>query len=171
MELVFISGTYMNHTQASLCDPCPPRYYCVNKDRADPCPTGKYCIGKAFISDHVLMGINFAKVLDSKIFSRKTFTCTCISKKGLWNSISKLHVSLLFQETLALTTRCVQLVPTTRQSSWCPSRSVSSVMEGTTAMSRDCPTWPPSVPRGTIVRAGSTQRPPATTTQDLGVRW
>lgn len=59
----------MNHPQASLCDPCPPRYYCVNKDRADPCPTGKYCIGKALISDLVLMGINFANVL--KIFLQK----------------------------------------------------------------------------------------------------
>lgn len=46
MKIVFfLPGTYMNHTQASLCDSCPPRYYCVNKDRADPCPVGKYCIG------------------------------------------------------------------------------------------------------------------------------
>ena len=35
----------MNHTMASLCDVCPPRYYCVNKDRADPCPSGRYCPG------------------------------------------------------------------------------------------------------------------------------
>lgn len=43
---VFVcAGTYMNHTQASACDACPPRYYCVNKDRADPCPRGRYCPG------------------------------------------------------------------------------------------------------------------------------
>lgn len=35
----------MNHTMAALCDTCPPRYYCVNKDRADPCPEGHYCPG------------------------------------------------------------------------------------------------------------------------------
>lgn len=35
----------MNHTHASECDPCPPRYYCVNKDRVDPCPLGHYCEG------------------------------------------------------------------------------------------------------------------------------
>lgn len=35
----------MNHTQASVCEPCPPRYYCVNKVRADPCPVGRYCPG------------------------------------------------------------------------------------------------------------------------------
>ena len=35
----------MNHTQASVCDGCPARYYCVNKDRADPCPVGRYCPG------------------------------------------------------------------------------------------------------------------------------
>ena len=38
-------GYYMNHTLASECDVCPPRYYCVNKDRADPCPRGKFCPG------------------------------------------------------------------------------------------------------------------------------
>ncbi|RUS80924.1 hypothetical protein EGW08_011305, partial [Elysia chlorotica] len=38
-------GTYMNHTQASTCEPCPARYYCVNKDRVDPCPLGRYCQG------------------------------------------------------------------------------------------------------------------------------
>ena len=43
--LSFLSGTYMNHTQAGACDPCPPRYYCVNKDRADPCPQGRVCEG------------------------------------------------------------------------------------------------------------------------------
>ena len=41
--LFFILGTYMNHTQASSCDDCPPRYYCVNKDVPDPCPKGRYC--------------------------------------------------------------------------------------------------------------------------------
>lgn len=35
----------MNHTMASACDICPPRYYCVNKDRPDPCPQGRYCEG------------------------------------------------------------------------------------------------------------------------------
>ena len=35
----------MNHTMAALCDVCPPRYYCVNKDHADPCPRGRYCTG------------------------------------------------------------------------------------------------------------------------------
>lgn len=35
----------MNHTQASACDPCPPRYYCVNKNKADPCPQGRACPG------------------------------------------------------------------------------------------------------------------------------
>lgn len=35
----------MNHTQASACDPCPARYYCVNKDRVDPCPKGRFCPG------------------------------------------------------------------------------------------------------------------------------
>ena len=35
----------MNHTQAALCDVCPPRYYCVNKNRVDPCPKGAYCVG------------------------------------------------------------------------------------------------------------------------------
>ena len=43
--LLYLSGTYMNHTQAGACDACPPRYYCVNKDRADPCPQGRYCSG------------------------------------------------------------------------------------------------------------------------------
>ena len=40
-----ISGWYMNHTLASACDICPPRYYCINGDRADPCPAGSYCPG------------------------------------------------------------------------------------------------------------------------------
>jgi len=31
--------------QASVCDACPPRYYCVNHDRVDPCPKGRYCPG------------------------------------------------------------------------------------------------------------------------------
>ena len=35
----------MNHTMAAVCDVCPPRYYCVNKDRADRCPAGSYCPG------------------------------------------------------------------------------------------------------------------------------
>ena len=35
----------MNHTLASACDICPPRYYCINGDRADPCPAGSYCPG------------------------------------------------------------------------------------------------------------------------------
>ena len=35
----------MNHTMAAVCDVCPPRYYCVNKDRADERPPGKYCPG------------------------------------------------------------------------------------------------------------------------------
>lgn len=42
---LFNSGTYMNHTLAGSCDLCPPRYYCVNKDRADPCPQGRVCEG------------------------------------------------------------------------------------------------------------------------------
>ena len=33
----------MNHTQADACDPCPARYYCVNKAYPDPCPLGHYC--------------------------------------------------------------------------------------------------------------------------------
>lgn len=35
----------MNHTGAAVCDVCPPRFYCVNKDRPDPCPPGRYCPG------------------------------------------------------------------------------------------------------------------------------
>ena len=35
----------MNMTGADVCDVCPPRFYCVNQDRADPCPTGNYCPG------------------------------------------------------------------------------------------------------------------------------
>ena len=35
----------MNTTGASVCDACPPRYYCTNQDRADPCPQGAYCPG------------------------------------------------------------------------------------------------------------------------------
>ena len=27
-------GWYMNHTMAAICDVCPPRYYCTNKDRS-----------------------------------------------------------------------------------------------------------------------------------------
>lgn len=36
-------GWYMNHTGAALCDVCPPRFYCVNKNYTNPCPVGKYC--------------------------------------------------------------------------------------------------------------------------------
>ena len=39
------AGWYMNHTKAALCDVCPSRYYCVNKNRPDPCPTGRWCPG------------------------------------------------------------------------------------------------------------------------------
>ena len=35
----------MNATGASVCDTCPPRYFCVNEDRADPCPLGAFCPG------------------------------------------------------------------------------------------------------------------------------
>ena len=40
-----LTGYYMNHTMGTVCDSCPPRYFCVNKDRANPCPTGRYCPG------------------------------------------------------------------------------------------------------------------------------
>lgn len=35
----------MNHTGAAVCDVCPARYYCVNKDRTDACPAGYFCPG------------------------------------------------------------------------------------------------------------------------------
>lgn len=44
MNLNFVLiGWYMNHTMASVCDVCPARYFCVNKNRADPCPAGSFC--------------------------------------------------------------------------------------------------------------------------------
>ncbi|KAI8480901.1 hypothetical protein Bbelb_413740, partial [Branchiostoma belcheri] len=36
-------GTYMNHSQAEVCDTCPAGYYCVRGHVADPCPAGHYC--------------------------------------------------------------------------------------------------------------------------------
>lgn len=35
----------MNVTQASACDVCLPRYYCVNQSYMDPCPLGAFCPG------------------------------------------------------------------------------------------------------------------------------
>lgn len=40
----------MNQTQASLCYPCPPRYYCTQPDLPEPCPVGKYCEGSTGIN-------------------------------------------------------------------------------------------------------------------------
>lgn len=37
------NGTYMNHTQASVCDICPAGFYCLNGELTDRCPEGYYC--------------------------------------------------------------------------------------------------------------------------------
>ena len=35
-------GTYMNHTQASVCYVCPERYYCINRVNPQICRPGTF---------------------------------------------------------------------------------------------------------------------------------
>lgn len=79
----YVTGYYMNTSQAAVCESCPPGYYCVDSAIwPELCPSGRVCSGNTGYNNSLCpQVIEFTSQLDFSSYTHYSFFCLSLLRQ------------------------------------------------------------------------------------------